>query len=73
MQSGARKDIEHAFHVLQAPWKIVKNPCRQWDLDTINDIMLYRIILYTMRIQDGQGKNLEPVFEKGLKDRGGHA
>ena len=47
MQVGARKDVERAFGCLQACWKIAKNPCRQWELETINDIMTCCIIYFT--------------------------
>jgi hypothetical protein len=52
MQAALRKDVERAFGVLQARWEIVKNPVRQWDLDTISNIMYCCIILHNMIVQD---------------------
>ena len=58
-QEGARKDVERAFGVLQARWKIVKNPVRQWDLETISNIMMACIIMHNMIIEDECGLRLE--------------
>jgi len=65
-QEGALKDVEHAFGVLQARFEILKNPVRQWDLDTIEDIMIACIILYNMIIENEQGLSLEPFADLGL-------
>jgi hypothetical protein len=62
IQFALRNDVEHAFGVLQARWEIVKNPVRQWDLDTINNVMFCCIILYNMIVQDEVGEQLESVF-----------
>ena len=66
MQVGARKDVERAFGCLQARWKVVKNPCRHWELETINDIMMCCIILHNMIIDDKQDLNLEPIFDRTI-------
>ena len=58
-QDGAWKDVERAFGILQARWKIVKNPVRQWDLETILDIMMACIIMHNMIIEDERGLRLE--------------
>jgi hypothetical protein len=68
MQSGARKDVECAFRVLRARWEVVKNPCRSWDLETIDNIMMACIIMHNMVIHDEQGKDLEPLFTPGVTD-----
>jgi hypothetical protein len=52
MQSGAREDVERAFGVLQARWEVVKNLCRSWDLETIDNIMMACIIMHNMIIHD---------------------
>jgi hypothetical protein len=70
MQSGARKDVERAFGVLQARWEIVKNPYRQWELDTMNNIILCCIILHNMIIEDEQGQNFEPIFYQAIQGGG---
>ena len=58
-QEGVRKDVECAFGVLQAMFEILKNPVRQWDLRTIEDIMLTYLILHNIIIEDEQGLSLE--------------
>jgi hypothetical protein len=64
MQEGARKNVERAFGVLQSRWRIVKNPCRQWELDTITNIMIACVIVHNMIIEDKQGHNLEQLFQE---------
>jgi hypothetical protein len=59
MQEKACKDVERAFGVLQSRWGIVENPCWQWKLETIIDIMMACIVLHNMIIEDKQGYNLE--------------
>ena len=54
LQERAKKDVDRAFGILQSRWGIVKNPCRQWELDT----MAY-IVLHNMIIEDEQAHNLE--------------
>jgi hypothetical protein len=44
----------------------MKNPVRQWDLGTIEDIMLVCIILHNMIIEDEQGLSLESFADWGL-------
>ena len=63
LHEDARKDVEHAFGILQARWGIVKNPVCQWNLSTINDIMLVCIIMHNMIIEDGQRLHLEGCFD----------
>ena len=63
MQEAVRKDVERAFGILQARWGIVKNPVHQWNLGTINDIMLACIIMHNMIIEDEQGLHLEGCFD----------
>ena len=53
-QEGARKDVERAFGILQARFEILKNTVRQWDIGTIEDIMISCIILHNMIIEDEQ-------------------
>ena len=51
-QEACRKDVERCFGVLQARFAIVRNPCRQWSLDTIADIMFLCCILHNMILED---------------------
>jgi hypothetical protein len=63
VQEATRKDIERCFGVLQARFQIVKNPCRQWDMDTMDDIMLACCIMHNMIIEDEQDLGLEDLFD----------
>jgi len=58
-QEGAQKDVDRVFGVLQTRFEIVKNPVRQWDLGTIEDIMMACIIMHNMIIEDEQRLSLE--------------
>jgi hypothetical protein len=60
------------FRSLQARWEIVKNPCRQYDLGTITNIMMCCIILHNVIIKDEQSQDLEPILEQGISKKGMH-
>jgi hypothetical protein len=64
MQEGARKDVERCFGILQARFAIIQNPCRQWNLDTIDDILKACAILHNMVIEDEAALKLEDVIGK---------
>ncbi|XP_057424645.1 uncharacterized protein LOC130718160 [Lotus japonicus] len=49
---GCRKDIERAFGVLQARFKIISEPARLWDIDDLSIIMRSCIILHNMIFED---------------------
>lgn len=51
-QESCRKDVERAFGVLQARFSIVTGPGRQWEMNTLKDIMYACIILHNMIIED---------------------
>jgi hypothetical protein len=51
-QEACRKDVERCFGVLQARFSIIRNPCRQWSMDTISDIMFACCILHNMILED---------------------
>ena len=51
-QEACRKDVERCFGVLQARFSIIRNPCQQWSLDTIVDIMFACCILHNMIMED---------------------
>ncbi|XP_010501823.1 PREDICTED: uncharacterized protein LOC104779133 [Camelina sativa] len=53
-QEACRKDVEHAFGVLQARFAIVKNPALFWDKGKIAKIMRECIILHNMIVEDEQ-------------------
>jgi hypothetical protein len=48
----------------------VKNPCRQYDLGTISNIMMCCIIMHNMIIEDEQGQDLEPIFYEAISGGG---
>ncbi|XP_058758059.1 uncharacterized protein LOC131631282 [Vicia villosa] len=50
--SGCRKDIERAFGVLQARFKIIREPARLWDITDLALIMRSCIILHNMIVKD---------------------
>ena len=60
-KKGVRKDVECAFGVLQVWWEIVKNPVRQWDLDTISNILMACIIMHNMILEDDRGLRMKPI------------
>ena len=51
-QESARKDVEHAFGILQARFAIVRGPARFWDEETLADIIKTCIIMHNMIIED---------------------
>lgn len=55
VQEATCKDVERAFGVLQGRFAIISNPCKQWNMDTILDIMFVCIILHNMIIDDERG------------------
>ena len=51
-QEAYRKDIERAFGVLQARFKIIREPARLWDIGDLGIIMRTCIILHNMIVED---------------------
>ncbi|XP_057446187.1 uncharacterized protein LOC130738259, partial [Lotus japonicus] len=51
-QEGCRKDIERAFGVLQARFKIIRELARLWDIADLGIIMRSCIILHNMIVED---------------------
>nr|GEW90213.1 hypothetical protein [Tanacetum cinerariifolium] len=47
-QEGARKDVEHAFGVLQGRWRIIQQPARSYHVNTLRRVMYSCIILHNM-------------------------
>ncbi|XP_042962337.1 uncharacterized protein LOC122296601 [Carya illinoinensis] len=62
-QESARKDVEHAFGVLQARFAIIRGPARFFHIETLNEIMMACIILHNMIIEDERADNGEEEFE----------
>ncbi|XP_039686192.1 uncharacterized protein [Medicago truncatula] len=51
-QEACWKDIERAFGVLQARFKIIREPARLWDIVDLGIIMRSCIILHNMIVED---------------------
>ncbi|XP_062154342.1 uncharacterized protein LOC133862526 [Alnus glutinosa] len=51
-QESARKDVEHAFGVLQARFAIVRGPAHGWSRETLTYIMKACIIIRNMIVED---------------------
>jgi hypothetical protein len=51
-QEAQRKDVEHAFGVLQVRFQIIQQQTRLWDKVTLREIMTACIILNNMIIED---------------------
>jgi hypothetical protein len=60
-QESCRKDVERAFGVLQAKWKILHGPTRLWKAKDLNAIMLACVILHNMVIEDERNVQLPTV------------
>jgi Plant transposon protein len=58
-QEAARKDIEHAFGVLQRKFQIMKKPIEQWYVEDICDMMYTCIILHNWMVSDHVSRNEE--------------
>ncbi|KAK3218385.1 hypothetical protein Dsin_012355 [Dipteronia sinensis] len=51
-QEGCRKDVEHAFEVLQSRFAIVARLARFWHKHVLHDIMTACIIMHIMITED---------------------
>jgi hypothetical protein len=68
-QEACRKDVERCFGVLQARFAIIRNPCRQWGMQGISNIMFACCILHNMIIDDESGvQGLENVLGAAFDD-----
>ena len=54
-----------SFGVLQGRFAIISNPCRQWSMETISDIMFACVILHNMIIDDEKALELEDLNLRG--------
>jgi len=60
------KDVKYCFAVLLAPFKIIKNSCPQWNIDTIDDIMLVCYIMDNMVIDGKRDLGFEVLFDPNV-------
>ncbi|XP_024978420.1 uncharacterized protein LOC112515737 [Cynara cardunculus var. scolymus] len=62
-QETCRKDVEHAFGVLQSRFAIIAGPARLWRKEILHDIMTACIIMHNMIIEDERDINA-PIEER---------
>ena len=63
MQEAYRKDVEHAFGVLQLCYAIIKNAGCLWKESNLTLIMKTVIILHNMTIEDEEGSEYANNFD----------
>ncbi|GKB50639.1 ALP1-like protein [Tanacetum coccineum] len=51
-QESARKDVECAFGVLQGRWRLIQQPARAYEVNTLRRIMYAGIIMHNMILED---------------------
>ncbi len=62
-QESVRKDIERAFGVLQARWRVIANPSRYWYVSSMEDMMYCCIILHNMIVEDNRKEEEENRYD----------
>ena len=55
-QETTRKGVERAFGVLQVHFAVVRGPAKQWDSETLWEVMTCCVIMHNM-IVEGEGDN----------------
>ena len=66
-QESCRKDVEHAFGVLQCRWAIVRHPARTWSVDAMWEVMTCCVIMHTMIMEDERDNS---IYDKVWQFRG---
>ena len=51
-QEATRKDVERAFRVLQVRFVVVRGPTKQWDPETLLEVMTCCVIMHNMIVED---------------------
>ncbi|CAL2229326.1 unnamed protein product [Prunus armeniaca] len=62
-QEGYRKDVERCFGILQARRAIIRGAARMFDEEVLRSIMMTRIILHNMIVEDEYDYEAEEVYE----------
>ena len=54
VQEAQHKEVERAFGVLQARWRILALSCKLWSVGAMNHVIIACIILHNMIIEDDE-------------------
>ena len=57
-QESYRKDVEHAFGVLQSRWAIIRHPTRCWIVETLGEVMNACLIMHNLTVEAERPKGL---------------
>lgn len=52
LQEATRKDVERAFGVLQARFRLLNTPCKLWNASRMREVIIACIILHNMIVED---------------------
>jgi hypothetical protein len=63
-QEVCRKNVEHAFGVLQSHFAIVRESARLWDENSLGNIMMTYITMYTMIVEDERDEDEDFNYEQ---------
>ena len=66
-QEAVRKNVERAFGVLQARFAVVRGPAKQWDPETLWEVMTCCVIMHNMIVEDERD---ESIFDQGFDYQG---
>ena len=64
---SARKDVEHAFGVLQSRWGTLRYPARTWSTKKLSEVMTACVIMHNMIVKD---ERPERIYDQGFQFQG---
>ncbi|XP_070665202.1 protein ALP1-like [Malus domestica] len=67
-QEAYQKDVERAFGILQARWKIISEPARGWSRENLDSIMMSCIILHNMIVEDERDEYIDGESDDDQED-----